>query len=161
MNKQIKTGGDRMHLGRRLFIQGSLALAAVAAIPRVLLAMAWPEKAFASDAASAAMTELFGTDQTTVTDAITLGAPEIAENGAVVPISIETTLQNVQSVSIVVEKNPRPLAVSFEIPPATQADVACRIKMGETSQVMAVVKTDKGLFSATKEVKVTIGGCGG
>jgi sulfur-oxidizing protein SoxY len=150
-----------MHPGRRLFIQGSLALATLAAIPRVLLAMAWPEKAFGSSVASDAMTELFGTDQTTPSDAITLGAPEIAENGAVVPISIETTLPNVQSVSIVVEKNPRPLAVSFEIPQGTQPDVACRIKMGETSQVMAVVKTESGLFSATKEVKVTIGGCGG
>jgi len=161
MNKESKTGEDRMRLGRRLFVQGSLALAAVAAMPRTLLAMAWPEKAFASDAASGAMMELFGTDQTTVSDEITLGAPEIAENGAVVPVSIETTLQNVQSVSIVVEKNPRPLAVSFEIPPGTKPDIACRIKMGETSPVMAVVKTDNGLFSAAKEVKVTIGGCGG
>jgi sulfur-oxidizing protein SoxY len=123
--------------------------------------MAWPEKAFGSEVASVAMTELFGTDQTTPSDAITLGAPEIAENGAVVPISIETTLTGVQSVSVVVEKNPRPLAVSFEIPPGTLPNVACRIKMGETSQVMAVVKTESGLFSAAKEVKVTIGGCGG
>ena len=150
-----------MRLGRRLFIQGSLALAALAAIPRGLLAMAWPEKAFGSAVANDAMTELFGTSQTTPSDAITLGAPEIAENGAVVPISIETTLTGVQSVSVVVEKNPRPLAVSFEIPPGTQPDVACRIKMGKTSQVMAVVKTENGLFSAAKEVKVTIGGCGG
>lgn len=150
-----------MHLGRRIFILGSLALVSLAAIPRVLLAMAWPEKAFGSSVASEAMKELFGTDQTTPSDAITLGAPEIAENGAVVPISIKTTLTGVESVSIVVDKNPRPLAVSFEIPQGTLPDVACRIKMGETSQVMAVVKTQAGLFSAAKEVKVTIGGCGG
>ncbi|MEJ2577004.1 MAG: thiosulfate oxidation carrier protein SoxY, partial [Gammaproteobacteria bacterium] len=87
--------------------------------------------------------------------------PEIAENGAVVRVTVETTLANVQSVSLVVEKNPRPLAVSFEIPPGTLPNVACRIKMGQTSPVMAVVKTDAGLFSASKEVKVTIGGCGG
>ncbi len=149
-----------MHPGRRLFIQGILAAAALAALPRVLLAMAWPEKAFGSKAASEAMSELFGTDQTTPSDAITLGVPEIAENGAVVPISVETTLQGVQSVSIVVEKNPRPLVVSFELSPVTQPDVACRIKMAETSQVMAVVKTENGLFSAAKKVKVTIGGCG-
>jgi len=150
-----------MQLGRRLFLQGSLALATLTAIPRILLAMAWPEKAFGSTVASEAMKELFGTDQTTPSDAITLGAPEIAENGAVVPISIETTLTGVESVSIIVEKNPRPLAASFEIPKGTLPDVACRIKMGETSQVMAVVKTESGLFSAAKEVKVTIGGCGG
>lgn len=150
-----------MHPSRRLFIQGGLALAALAAIPRALIAMAWPEKAFRAEASSDAMTRLFGTDQTEHSDAITLGAPEIAENGAVVPVSVETTLPGVQSVSIVVDKNPRPLAVSFEIPPGTQPDVACRIKMGETSQVMAVVRTESGLFSTAKEVKVTIGGCGG
>lgn len=150
-----------MHLSRRLFLQGSVALAALLAIPRAIVAAAWPEKAFASDAAADAMTTLFGTDQTMPSSAISLDAPEIAENGAVVPITVETTLENVQSVSIVVEKNPRPLAISFEIPPGTLPDVACRIKMGQTSQVMAVVKTDSGLFSASKEVKVTIGGCGG
>jgi sulfur-oxidizing protein SoxY len=149
-----------MQLSRRLFLQGSVALAALMALPRALLA-AWPEKAFASSAASEAMTELFGTDQTTPSSAISLSAPEIAENGAVVPITVETTLDNVQSVSIVVDKNPRPLAISFEIPEGTLPNVACRIKMGQTSPVTAVVKTDSGLFSATKEVKVTIGGCGG
>jgi sulfur-oxidizing protein SoxY len=149
-----------MQLSRRLFLGGSVALAALLAAPRALLA-AWPTKAFASDAASGAMNELFGTDQATPSSAITLGAPEIAENGAVVPITVETTLTNVQSVSIVVENNPRPLAISFEIPPGTLPDVSCRIKMGQTSPVTAVVQTPDGLFSATKEVKVTIGGCGG
>jgi sulfur-oxidizing protein SoxY len=149
-----------MQLSRRLFLQGTVALASLMALPRALLA-AWPEKAFASSAASEAMTELFGTDQTTPSSAISLSAPEIAENGAVVPITVETTLDNVQSVSIVVDKNPRPLAISFEIPEGTLPNVACRIKMGQTSPVTAVVKTDSGLFSATKEVKVTIGGCGG
>ncbi len=149
-----------MQLSRRLFLGGSAALAALVAMPRVLLA-AWPAKAFASDAATEAMTELFGTDQATLSSAISLDAPEIAENGAVVPITVETTLTNVQSVSIVVEKNPHPLAISFDIPPGTLPNVACRIKMGQTSPVTAVVKTDSGLFSASKEVKVTIGGCGG
>lgn len=150
-----------MHTGRRLFIRGVLALAALTAVPRALLAMTWPANAFGAAAASDAMTELFGTSQSTPSDAITLGAPEIAENGAVVPISIETSLPNVESVSVIVDKNPRPLAVSFEIPPGTQANVACRIKMGETSPVRAVVKTADGLFTTEKEVKVTIGGCGG
>jgi sulfur-oxidizing protein SoxY len=150
-----------MQIGRRLLLQGSMAAAALLAIPRAIRAAVRPENAFAADAASAAMTELFGTDQTTPSTDITLTAPEIAENGAVVPISVETTLENVRSVSIVVEKNPRPLAISFDIPPGTLPNVACRIKMGETSPVMAVVKTDSGLFSTSKEVKVTIGGCGG
>ena len=150
-----------MHLGRRLFLRGTLALAALAALPRALLAAAWPANAFGAGAAADAMTELFGTDQATPSDEITLGAPEIAENGAVVPISIKTTLPNVQSVSVIVDRNPRPLAVSFRLPAGTRPDVACRIKMGETSQVRAIVKTGDGLYSAAKEVKVTIGGCGG
>ena len=150
-----------MHAGRRLFIKGGLAFVALISLPKVLFASVWPQKAFLSTAASEALINLFGTDQTTPSDQVTLGAPVIAENGAVVPVSVKTSLQGVESVSIVVEKNPRPLAVSFEMFPESMPDIACRIKMGKTSNVMAVVKTSDGLFSATKEVKVTIGGCGG
>jgi sulfur-oxidizing protein SoxY len=144
-----------------MLIKAGLGLAAVLAVPRALLAAAWPQEAFASGAAGEALRALYGSDQFTPSDAISLSAPEIAENGAVVPISVETTLENVESVSIVVEKNPRPLAVSFDVPSGTLPEVSCRIKMGETSPVLAVVKTDSGLFAASKEVKVTIGGCGG
>jgi len=150
-----------MQLSRRLVLKGSLAFAALATLPRALLAAAWPEKAFSETAASAAMKDLFGTDQTTASNQITLKVPQIAENGAVVPVTITTTLEDVESISIVVEKNPRPLAATFELPAGTLPDVASRIKMGQTSDVMAVVKTKSGLFSTTKEVKVTIGGCGG
>jgi sulfur-oxidizing protein SoxY len=87
--------------------------------------------------------------------------PEIAENGAVVPVTISTTLENVESISIVVRNNPRPLAASFEIPAGTLPDVSSRIKMGETSDVIAVVRTNTGIYSTSKQVKVTIGGCGG
>lgn len=149
-----------MDRSRRLILRAALALAALASLPKALLAAAWPAKAFGATKASTAMSELFGTDQTTSSDEITLGAPDIAENGAAVPLSIETTLADVQSVSVIVDNNPRPLVVSFEIHPGTAAHVACRIKMAETSQVRAVVKTANGLFSTEKKVKVTIGGCG-
>ena len=150
-----------MQLSRRLVLRGSLAFAALAALPRTLLAAAWPEKAFSETAAADAMKDLFGTDQTTASDQITMKVPQIAENGAVVPVTITTTLEDVESISIVVAKNPRPLAATFELQPGTLPEVASRIKMGQTSDVMAVVKTKSGLFSTTKEVKVTIGGCGG
>jgi sulfur-oxidizing protein SoxY len=94
-------------------------------------------------------------------DKITLGVPTIAENGAVVPVEVSTTLENVESISIVVAGNPRPLAASFELSGSVMPEISSRIKMGQTSDVMAVVKTDTGLFSTSKEVKVTIGGCGG
>ena len=111
--------------------------------------------------AGAAMSTLFGTNQATPSAEIKLKVPEIAENGAVVPVTISTTLENVESISIVVEHNPRPLAASFEIPAGTLPNVSSRIKMGETSDVIAVVKTDTGIYSTSKQVKVTIGGCGG
>ena len=150
-----------MQLGRRLVLQGGIALAALAALPGRLLAAAWPEKAFASEAAEQALVDLLGTDQTTPSDQITMKVPEIAENGAVVPVTISTTLDDVESISIVVRNNPRPLAASFEIPQGTLPQISGRIKMGETSDVLAVVKTNAGVFSTSKEVKVTIGGCGG
>ncbi len=150
-----------MQKGRRILLKAGLALATLTAVPRVLLAAAWPEPAFRSTAAAEALKGLFGTDQTTPTDQITLGVPTIAENGRVVPVEVSTSLENVESISIVVENNPRPLAVNFELQKGAVPDLQFRIKMGETSNVMAVVKTDSGLFSTSKEVKVTIGGCGG
>ena len=150
-----------MQFTKRALLKGSFALLALAALPRVLLAAAWPKKAFDAEEMRAALVELLGTDVMTTTDQITLKVPEIAENGAVVPVSIKTTLQNVESISIVVEKNPRPMVATFEIPPGTLADISSRIKMAETSDVTAVIKTSDGIYSTARQVKVTIGGCGG
>ena len=150
-----------MQITKRDMIRGGLALLALASVPIKLLAAAWPQKTFSSTAASEAMVALLGTDVTTPTDKIDLKLPQIAENGAVVPIVIETTLQDVELIGIVVRNNPRPMAATFEIPPGTLPKLATRIKMGKTSEVMAVVKTGNGIYSASKEVKVTIGGCGG
>ena len=130
-------------------------------MPRALLAAVWPENAFSKTTSADAIADLFGTDQIAASDQISMKVPQIAENGAVVPVAIKTTLENVESISIVVEKNPRPLAATFELPAGTLPEVASRIKMGQTSDVMAIVKTDSGLFSTAKNVKVTIGGCGG
>jgi sulfur-oxidizing protein SoxY len=150
-----------MQLGRRLLLQGGMAFAGLMVMPRALLEAAWPEKAFAQTAAARAMIDLLGTDEATPSDQIMLKLPQIAENGAVVPVTVTTTLGNVESISIIVENNPRPLAATFDLPSGTLPELSSRIKMGETSDVMAVVKTDAGIFSASQEVKVTIGGCGG
>ena len=88
-------------------------------------------------------------------------APDIAENGAVVPVGAVSKLPNTTDIMIIVEKNPSPLAAAFTIPAGTNADVQTRIKMGQSSNVIAVVKADGKLYSATKETKVTLGGCGG
>ena len=148
-----------MQTQRRFLLRAGLALAAVAAVPKTLLAAAWPADAFKSEAAAEAMKSLFGTEQPS--DQITLGVPTIAENGAVVPIEVSTSLENVESISIVVPNNPRPLAANFVLSGDVVPEISSRIKMGKTSDVIAVVKTDTGLYSTSKEVKVTIGGCGG
>jgi len=150
-----------MTIGRRLFLVAGAAFASLAALPRLLLAAEWPEKAFSYVTSSEAMIDLLGTDQATPSDQIMMKVPQIAENGAVVPIKITTTLENVESISIIVTRNPRPLAATIEILPGTLPEISSRLKMRETSDVIVVIKTDSGIYSTSKEVKVTIGGCGG
>ena len=148
-----------MQAGRRILIKGGAALALLAALPKALLAAAWPKKAFLSTDGRQALTALLGSDQTIPSDQITLKVPEIAENGAAMPVTIGTTLENVESISIVVEKNPRPLVATFDLMSRALPEVSNRIKMAETSRVLAVVRTDTGIYSTSKDVKVTIGGC--
>lgn len=92
---------------------------------------------------------------------VTITSPEIAENGAVVPIAVTSTLPKTEAIYILVEKNPFPLTAEFTIPEGTDPYVATRAKMGETSRVIAVVRADGKLYSTAKETKVTLGGCGG
>ncbi len=87
--------------------------------------------------------------------------PDIAENGAVVPVGVASSLPNVTMVAILIEKNPNALAASFTLPEGTEANVQTRVKMGQTSNIYALVKSDGKFFMATKEIKVTLGGCGG
>ncbi|MBX3610857.1 MAG: thiosulfate oxidation carrier protein SoxY [Hydrogenophaga sp.] len=94
-------------------------------------------------------------------DQVTVVAPDIAENGAVVPIGASSKLANTTDIFLIVEKNPMPLCAAFGIPAGTLPEVSTRLKMGQSSNVIAVVKADGKLFSATKETKVTLGGCGG
>ena len=93
---------------------------------------------------------------------VTLTAPDIAENGAVVPFALSTKLPDVKELILMVEKNPNALVAVFNVTPEVEAKFATRSKMGETSDVyaIAVTKDGKALFSK-KEVKVTLGGCGG
>ncbi|MES0874704.1 thiosulfate oxidation carrier protein SoxY [Sinimarinibacterium thermocellulolyticum] len=92
---------------------------------------------------------------------IDLQTPEIAENGAVVPVVVESRLPNTRAIAIMVEKNPSVLSARFEIPEGTDPQVATRVKVAETSAIIALVQTDEGSYLARKTVKVTLGGCGG
>jgi sulfur-oxidizing protein SoxY len=92
---------------------------------------------------------------------IVIKAPDIAENGAVVPVDVVSNIPNTQSISILVDKNPSPLAAHFDFANGALPQVAVRLKMGQTSQVEVVVKAGGKAYVASKEVKVTVGGCGG
>ena len=92
---------------------------------------------------------------------IAITSPDIAENGAVVPVSVTSKLDKTESIAILVEKNPNALSAAFDIPGGTEPFVSTRVKMGQTSNVYALVKADGKYFFATKEIKVTLGGCGG
>jgi sulfur-oxidizing protein SoxY len=148
---------------RRLLLRGTLGAGALAGAgllaPKAVLA-AWSEAAFSAKSTDAAMQALLG-GQAQASDAVTIKAPDIAENGAVVPITVETTAANVESISIFIANNPSPLAANFVLGAGATGYAATRVKMGKTSDVVAVVKAGGVLQSATKEVKVTIGGCGG
>jgi len=152
---------------RRTFLRGTLASGSIAVAvgagllnPRQVLA-AWSKEAFEADGVKKALNGLYGTDATSESSDITIKAPDIAENGAVVPVTVETSLPNVENISILVEKNGTPLAASFNLGATARGMISTRIKMGKTSDVIATVKSDGKIYSTRKEVKVTIGGCGG
>ena len=152
---------------RRLILKGagSVALAGLGIVSfRPLAASAandgYPEDAFKQREAKEAIKLLYGRTAEP-SDKVKLDAPEIAENGAVVPISVATTLTDVTSVSFLVPENPNVLAAYYKIPPGSMPNVANRLKMAKTSNVIVIVEAGGKLYSATKEVKVTVGGCGG
>jgi sulfur-oxidizing protein SoxY len=152
---------------RRIFLKGSLATGAAGMAisaglltPRMVLA-AWPKSAFEAKTVDDAVNGLYGSSTLSGSDKIKIKAPDIAENGAVVPISITTDIAGAESISMIVEKNATPLAASFVLGTGAEGYVSTRIKMGKTSSVIAVVKAGDKLYSTGKEVKVTIGGCGG
>lgn len=138
---------------------GSALMGAGVLMPRLAMA-AWNTEAFKADNQGTAMQALLGAEPAASGD-VNLKAPSIAENGAVVPVTVKTSAANVESISLFVEGNPTPLVAEFMIPAGTSPEISTRIRMGKTSMITAVVKADDKLMSASQETKVTIGGCGG
>jgi sulfur-oxidizing protein SoxY len=157
---------SRFSATRRLILQGAATVVLIGASNMASsLAFAaandkYPEEAFKQKGDADAIKSLYGMTAEP-SDKVKLDAPEIAENGAVVPISVTTTLTDVTSISFLVAENPNALAASYRIPPQTLPAVSNRLKMAKTSNVIAIVEAGGKLYSATKEVKVTVGGCGG
>ena len=148
---------------RREMLAGSAAVAAALIAAGVLPAQAqtaWNKAAFDAKAIDDVLKAL-GAAKPVESKDVTLGAPDIAENGAVVPISASSSLPDVKRLVFLVEKNPTTLAGVFDFTDAVETSVKTRIKMGQTSNVYAVVKAADKYYVATKEIKVTLGGCGG
>lgn len=155
------------NMKRRLFLKGSMAASAVGVAvgagllaPKAVLA-AWNKDAFTAKGLPDAMNALFGSDQAEESGDIKIKAPDIAENGAVVPITVSTSIAGVESIAIIASENPVPLIADFVMGEGGVGFVSTRIKMGKSGDVIAVVKAGGKLYQAKKGVKVTIGGCGG
>jgi sulfur-oxidizing protein SoxY len=155
-------------LNRRTFLKGTLAggvltVAASAGLlkPTTVLAAAWPKAAFDAKTIDEAVSGLYGSSAASESKAITIKAPLQAENGAVVPIAVSTTLPNVESIAILVDKNATPLVCQVALKNGAQGFFSARMKMGKTSDVRVVVKSGGKLHTASQQIKVTVGGCGG
>ena len=122
---------------------------------------AWPTDAFQQKSEVDATGKLYGGKTATPSDKVTLDVPEIAENGAVVPVSVNTSLPKVTSIAVLIPENPFTLTSYYLIPDGTAPSISSRLKMAKTSKVTALVESDGKLYSASKNVKVTVGGCGG
>ncbi|MDH5612925.1 MAG: thiosulfate oxidation carrier protein SoxY [Gammaproteobacteria bacterium] len=152
---------------RRILLKSTLAASATTmAISAGLLTPkavwgAWNEAAFNAKDVNAAMTSAFGSTEATASDKIKLKAPDVAENGASVTITVDSELDKTQAISILVQNNAQPLTATFNLGATTEGSITTNIKMGKSSDVIAVVKADGKLYSTKQQVKVTIGGCGG
>lgn len=156
-----------MNRKRRTVIQGSsgaavMALAASAGLfrPETAFAQGWNKAAFETKSLADTIKAMGGSTSAESKEVV-INSPDIAENGAVVPFTISSRLPKTEAMALLVEKNPNVMVGSYSIPAGTEANVTMRAKMGQTSNVIAVVKADGKFYHSVKEVKVTIGGCGG
>ncbi len=147
-----------MRKARRILLQ-ALLLPALALVPLRLLAAVWNRAAFEARDLATALREA-GVGEPARSEDIVIRAPEIAENGAQVPVEIQSRLVGTELIQLFVERNPQPLAASFRFLGGTEAFISTRIKMGETSELRVVVTAAGRTWFNSREVKVTIGGCG-
>src|SRR5215218_4269556 len=151
--KALRTGGGVTLL--------TLVAAAGWLRPEDALAAEWNKAAFETNSMDATFKALGGSAPVQSKDIAFFQTPDIAENGAVVPIGITSNIPKTESIAILVEKNPNTLAAVFDVPAGTDPSLSTRIKMGQSSNVFALVKADGKFYVASKEIKVTLGGCGG
>jgi len=129
--------------------------------PSDAAAQSWNQAAFETHSMDETMKVLGGSAPVPSKDIQFVSTPDIAENGAVVPIGVTSSVPKTESIAILIEKNPNMLAAVFDIPSGTDPSLSTRVKMGQSSNVYALVKADGKYYVASKEIKVTLGGCGG
>jgi sulfur-oxidizing protein SoxY len=149
----------RRHALRAICAAG-FTLGATLLTPLRALAAEWNKAAFDAKALPEALKGI-GASGIVESDKIELKAPEIAENGAIVPVEATSRIPGTQSIWILADRNPQPLVAQFDFGEALEPFVSTRIKMGESSKVRLIVKAAGKYYTATRDVKVTIGGCGG
>lgn len=146
---------------RRQLVKYLVAVPVLGGLLKSVAAMAeWNVDAFAAETESETLAVFFPGRDVIASDAIKIGVHELIENGAVVPVKIETSLPAVQSISILVEKNPNPLIAHFDLSPECRGFIATRIKVGVPSDIIAIVQSEGKLYSKRQFVKVVEGGCG-
>ena len=156
----------KTNMKRRLFLKASLAtgvvgMAASAGLlgPRTVLAV-WNEAAFGSETVADALKAGMGSDGLTDSAEVKLDIPKNPENGAVVPVAVTTTLTGVESIALLVDKNVKPLCGIFYPGKRMKPAMSIRVKVGESANIIAVMKSGGKLYSAKQAVTVTVGGCG-
>ena len=152
---------------RRILLKSSLAASATGMAigaglltPKSVLA-AWNGAAFDAKDVNTALTSAFGSADIMDSDKIKLKAPDVAENGASVTITVDSKLPKTETISVIVSNNGTPLSATFNLGAKTEGFITTNIKMGKSSDVIAVVKAGGKLYTTKQQVKVTIGGCGG
>ena len=152
-----------MHTRREMLTTSATVagLLATAGLMPATAHAAWAQAAFDAKTLADAVKALGGGAPTESKD-VTITGPDIAENGAVVPVGVATNLAGVKRLALMVEKNPNTLAAVFDMSDAVEANFNTRVKMGQSSNVFAVALMNDGkVLYAAKEIKVTLGGCGG
>ena len=156
-----------MNQTRRIVLRGAGSIGALSALimagvlkPTAAYAADWNKAAFEAKDTPAALKGL-GANSTAESKDLMLTVPDIAENGAVVPVDVISNIPNTTSIAILVDKNPTALSAQFSFANGAMPEVSARIKMGQTSLVKAVAKAGDKFYIAQKECKVTVGGCGG
>jgi sulfur-oxidizing protein SoxY len=149
-------------MNRRETLKQSLAVAGLLGATGLFpqYAMAFTKAAFDAKSVADAV-KAFGAGAPVESKDVHLTAPDIAENGAVVPVTVVSAIPDTQSIAILIEKNPNMLAAVFDLPAGTDPSVTTRVKMAQTSNVYALVKAGGKFYATHKEIKVTLGGCGG